>query len=130
MLSFVVPASAALGGKIAVGGERKRLPSNMRPCPGHPLPCSEQTKLPGTTALTAELASIREKWACCGVRGEEGRASSWQGETKGRNGNCAKGGVKKRAEDRQDRLKPVQDGVVSLGRWQLREDQTLLQCGM
>lgn len=43
-------------------------------------------------------------------------------ETKGRNGNCAKGGgvVKKRAEDRQDRQKQFQDGVVNLGVWLLQ----------
>lgn len=41
------------------------------------------------------------------------------------------GVVKKRAEDRQDRQKQFQDGVVSLGVWLLQQslDQTLLQCG-
>lgn len=98
----------------------KRLPSNTRPCPRHPSPAQEQTKLPSTTALKAELASIREKWTRCGVREQErGRGQSFQLASE-EMAIVPSGGVKKRAEVRQDKLKPIQDGVVNLGMWLLQ----------
>lgn len=71
LLSFVVPASAATAREDRVGGERRRLPSNTDPIQGTPSPAQEQTKLPGATALKAELASTRAECTCCG----EGRGN-------------------------------------------------------